>query len=323
MNIKTILVFVTVILLSGCTADTADTNSISTANDGIDVKLLDNSFSDIYYEGDPFNIEVQIENIGDYTIPEYDDSVDEGTQGFYLTLTGFNPTSFGLTDAMDLRKLSFSGLDSIFDTNNDSIIVGTDIISYRDLCYVNDLTDPYNLNVKFYSCYPYQTVVKSTVCFGEHRSDLNEVCTVNEAKEFTNSRAPVQATSLSEVYVGNDEYRFMIDFKNLGSGNIIDSQFIPTCTSLSSTSLSSMSIASIKLDGEELINDERLEMELPNDKDKVRITNNEASIYFKIKDLESTDYVSDLQVVLNYGYKKSFEESTIIYDVEGVSGCDL
>ena len=60
MNIKTILVFVTVILLSGCTADTADTNSISTANDGIDVKLLDNSFSDIYYEGDPFDIEVQI-----------------------------------------------------------------------------------------------------------------------------------------------------------------------------------------------------------------------------------------------------------------------
>tara|TARA_B100000287_G_C20272277_1_gene638508 strand:- start:326 stop:583 length:258 start_codon:yes stop_codon:yes gene_type:complete len=84
-----------------------------------------------------------------------------------------------------------------------------------------------------------------------------------------------------------------------------------------------MSISSIKLDGEEIINNsERLEMELPSDKDKVRVTNNGASIYFKIKDIESTDYVSDLQVVINYGYKKSFEESTMIYDVEGVSGCE-
>lgn len=313
MNIKTILVFVTVILLSGCIGDTTVETQDTLINDGIDVKILDNSLADSYYEGDPFNIEVQIDNIGDYAIPE---------NSFYLTLTGFNPTSFGKTTE-DLKLSNSASLDSIFDTNNQSIISGTEFMSYSDLCHINDLIDPYNLNMKFYSCYPYQTEIKSTVCFGEHRSDLNEICTVNEAKEFTNSRSPVQATSLSEVYVGNDEYRFMIDFRNLGSGDVIDSQSVESCTSLSSNSLSSMSIISIKLDGEELINDERLEMELPNDKDKVRITNNEASVYFKIKDLESTDYVSDLQVVLNYGYKKSFEESTIIYDVEGVSGCDL
>lgn len=313
MNIKTILVFVTVILLSGCIGDTTVETQDTLINDGIDVKILDNSLADSYYEGDPFNIEVQIDNIGDYAIPE---------NSFYLTLTGFNPTSFGKTTE-DLKLSNSASLDSIFDTNNQSIISGTEFMSYSDLCHINDLIDPYKLNMKFYSCYPYQTEIKSTVCFGEHRSDLNEICTVNEAKEFTNSRSPVQATSLSEVYVGNDEYRFMIDFRNLGSGEVIDSQSVESCTSLSSNSLSSMSIISIKLDGEELINDERLEMELPNDKDKVRITNNEASIYFKIKDLESTDYVSDLQVVLNYGYKKSFEESTIIYDVEGVSGCDL
>lgn len=313
MNLKTILVFVAVILLSGCTGTTEIEAQDNTINDGIDVKLLENSLADSYYEGDPFNIELQIDNIGDYAVP---------SNSFYLTLTGFNPTSFG-KNTEDLKLSNSEILEKIFDTNNQSIVSGTEFMSYGDLCHINDLFDPYALNMKFYSCYPYQTEIKSTVCFGEHRSDLNEICTVNEEKEFINSRAPVQATSLSEVYVGNDEYRFMIDFKNLGSGEVIDSDSVPSCTGLSSNSLSAMSIVSITLDGEELINDERLEMELPSDKDKVRITNNEASVYFKIKDLESTDYVSDLQVVLNYGYKKSFEESTIIYDVEGVSGCEL
>tara|TARA_B100000902_G_scaffold4028_1_gene5159 strand:- start:1051 stop:1992 length:942 start_codon:yes stop_codon:yes gene_type:complete len=313
MNLKTILVFVAVILLSGCTGTTEIEAQDNTINDGIDVKLLENSLADSYYEGDPFNIELQIDNIGDYEVP---------SNSFYLTLTGFNPTSFG-KNTEDLKLSNSEILEKIFDTNNQSIVSGTEFMSYGDLCHINDLFDPYALNMKFYSCYPYQTEIKSTVCFGEHRSDLNEICTVNEEKEFINSRAPVQATSLSEVYVGNDEYRFMIDFKNLGSGEVIDSDSVSSCTGLSSNSLSAMSIVSITLDGEELINDERLEMELPSDKDKVRITNNEASVYFKIKDLESTDYVSDLQVVLNYGYKKSFEESTIIYDVEGVSGCEL
>ena len=313
MNLKTILVFVAVILLSGCTGTTEIESQDNTMNEGIDVKLLENSLADSYYEGDPFNIELQIDNIGDYEVP---------SNSFYLTLTGFNPTSFG-KNTEDLKLSNSEILEKIFDTNNQSIVSGTEFMSYGDLCHINDLFDPYALNMKFYSCYPYQTEIKSTVCFGEHRSDLNEICTVNEEKEFINSRAPVQATSLSEVYVGNDEYRFMIDFKNLGSGEVIDSDSVSSCTGLSSNSLSAMSIVSITLDGEELINDERLEMELPSDKDKVRITNNEASVYFKIKDLESTDYVSDLQVVLNYGYKKSFEESTIIYDVEGVSGCEL
>ena len=313
MNLKTILVFVAVILLSGCTGTTEIESQDNTINDGIDVKLLENSLADSYYEGDPFNIELQIDNIGDYEVP---------SNSFYLTLTGFNPTSFG-KNTEDLKLSNSEILEKIFDTNNQSIVSGTEFMSYGDLCHINDLFDPYALNMKFYSCYPYQTEIKSTVCFGEHRSDLNEICTVNEEKEFINSRSPVQATSLSEVYVGNDEYRFMIDFKNLGSGEVIDSDSVSSCTGLSSNSLSAMSIVSITLDGEELINDERLEMELPSDKDKVRITNNEASVYFKIKDLESTDYVSDLQVVLNYGYKKSFEESTIIYDVEGVSGCEL
>ena len=314
MNIKSLVLFVLVIFLSGCTADTADTTLGSSANDGIDVKILDNSLSNTYYEGDPFNLELQIDNIGDFALPN---------NSFYLTLTGFNPTSFGKT-AEEL-KLSNSGtLDAIFDTNNQSIVSGTEFISYDNLCHINDLIDPYSLNMKFYSCYPYQTEIKSTVCFGEHRSELNEICTVNEEKEFTNSRSPVQATSLSEVYVGNNEYRFMIDLLNSGSGEIINSDSVDSCTNISSNSLSSMSISSIKLDGEEIINNsERLEMELPSDKDKVRVTNNGASIYFKIKDIESTDYVSDLQVVINYGYKKSFEESTTIYDVEGVSGCDL
>jgi len=313
MNLKTILVFVAVILLSGCTGTTEIESQDNTINDGIDVKLVENSLTDSYYEGDPFNIELQIDNIGDYVVPN---------NSFYLTLTGFNPTSFG-KNTEDLKLSNSEILEKIFDTNNQSIVSGTEFMSYSNLCHINDLFDPYTLNMKFYSCYPYQTEIKSTVCFGEHRSDLNEICTVNEEKEFSNSRSPVQANSLSEVYVGNDEYRFMIDFKNLGSGEVINSDSVPSCTSLSSNSLSSMSIVSITLDGEELINDERLEIELPSDKDKVRITNNEASVYFKIKDLESTDYVSDLQVVLNYGYKKSFEESTIIYDVEGVSGCEL
>ena len=313
MNLKTILVFVAVILLSGCTGTTEIESQDNTINDGIDVKLVENSLTDSYYEGDPFNIELQIDNIGDYVVPN---------NSFYLTLTGFNPTSFG-KNTEDLKLSNSEILEKIFDTNNQSLVSGTEFMSYSDLCHINDLFDPYSLNMKFYSCYPYQTEIKSTVCFGEHRSDLNEICTVNEEKEFSNSRSPVQANSLSEVYVGNDEYRFMIDFKNLGSGEVINSDSVPSCTSLSSNSLSSMSIVSITLDGEELINDERLEIELPSDKDKVRITNNEASVYFKIKDLESTDYVSDLQVVLNYGYKKSFEESTIIYDVEGVSGCEL
>ena len=114
MNIKTILVFVTVILLSGCIGDTTVETQDTLINDGIDVKILDNSLADSYYEGDPFNIEVQIDNIGDYVIPE---------NSFYLTLTGFNPTSFGKTTE-DLKLSNSASLDSIFDTNNQSIISG-------------------------------------------------------------------------------------------------------------------------------------------------------------------------------------------------------
>jgi len=313
MKIKSVLIFLLIVFLSGC-SHVANTDNLDLdSNNGLSVAIVENSLSDTYYEGENVNIDLIVENKGDYQVEK---------NNLNLYLSGFNPTAFGKT-VEDLKLFNQNNLSAIFINQNESLITGVEYFTFENLCYKNDLENPYALNLKFIACYPYETVISSKVCFGDPISSNNGVCTVNEPKSYSNSLGPIQGTSLVENYIGNGDYRFVMNFINNGNGDVISPDKTGDCTNIDSRSTSLMSIKSIKLDGEELIDSEILNLELPQNKDNLRIINNEGSISFKINQPLDIDYVGDLQITLSHGYKTSFDEITTIYDTEGVQGCEL
>jgi len=311
MKLRSVIIFITIIFISGCSHVATNEETIS-SNNGLDIEILENSLSDVYYEGENINIELQVENLGDYTVEK---------NKFFLYLSGFNPTAFG-KNLESLKLSNNNDLTELFNSDNETLVTGIEYFTFDNLCYKNNLDSPYDLNMKFTSCYPYQTIISSKVCFGDPKANNNELCMVNEQKDFTNTLAPIQATSLVENYIGNGDYRFVINFLNSGSGEIIGLDKTSDCSNIDSRSTSLLSINSIKLDGEELIDSNILNLELPQNKDNVRIINDAGSISFKINQNQDIDYIGDLQVTLSYGYKSSFDKSTVIYDSEGVSGCE-
>ena len=315
MNKKSFFVFLLIIFLSGCSHVAQENLTSYSSSNGLSINVVENSLSSEYYEGENVNIDLQVENLGNYEVL---------SDSLFITLSGFNPTSFGKS-ITELSLSNLNNLSPIFQSNNETLVTGIEYFTFDNLCYQNDIENPYDLKMKFISCYPYETTITSKVCFGDPKSSMNEICTVNEEKEFSNSIGPIQVTSIVENYIGNNEYRFVIDFVNSGTGEVIDKNKINDCSNLDSRSTSLLSISSVKLDGVTLLAESQssniLNLELPKDKDSVRILNEEGSISFKIRQDQNIDYIGELQVTLSHGYKTSFDKNTIIYDIEGVSGC--
>ena len=318
-QIKFAFFLVLIILFSGCT-DTGTEDTTSATSEGISFDVYANTLQPQQYEGQSFNFQIKVENKGGYSVP---------TDHMNLYLEGINPITYSRTPS-DFIKKNTVELTSLGLFGNDTIIRGQEVVSFSDLCYMNDLETNLDVDLFFKSCYSYETNAKVSACFGEAYSQFNEICTVTEEKAVTNTDAPVKVTQILESPAGLGKYRFIINVENQGSGKVFSryssadiSDSMSTCKDLDPGLDNIVSVESIRLDGNELMSSALVTIE-PNIVDAVankpylNLINGKGQFSIIVTDESEGDYVGTLEVVLGYGYSDMKERSIELVSLPNV-----
>ncbi|MFA6089350.1 MAG: hypothetical protein WC755_05775 [Candidatus Woesearchaeota archaeon] len=162
----------------------------------------------VYEQSDTFNIEVNVKNMGEYDIKAGD---------LKLKLTGVKVSDFtnlkGTAQNLGALNKIEKGI-KLF--NEEDITFKTDVT--KSLKYAADVTSRFDPPVTAWACYPYTTELSSTICFKSNKNTLT-TCSIEGAKEFDNSGAPLQVTAVTQT-PGNSKVTVIIEVKNVGTGKI-------------------------------------------------------------------------------------------------------
>lgn len=210
------------VVFSGCTTSTSgnskqDGFSLSSFNGG-NLGLVE-SFqsmtpSKVRDQGtQPFSIGLIVTNKGEA-------NVLAGTA--HLSLTGFDPTTFGLKNSS--KALYY--LKGVKKIGSNVISGGRELITFSNLLYNSSVVSG-SIPIKIYAnlCYPYKTIVVALICVKPNTvSSVNkkaEICSISGVKPLSNSGAPVQISDFQEYPYGKNSVQFQFNIikspKSLGT----------------------------------------------------------------------------------------------------------
>lgn len=150
-----------------------------------------------------FNIQFELENIGEYDIP---------AESSYVRLKGIDKESFGISeDSVVLPELR--GVSTV---SGNSIPGGKHIAMFTNLAYSKELisgSTPMTIHANL--CYPYGTKVVSKLCVSGNTygtEEENDICSItNEAVEVKNSASPVKIQNVKQYPAGPNSVQLMFD----------------------------------------------------------------------------------------------------------------
>jgi len=182
--------------------------------DAISIDLL-NMRADVFDGGeDPFDIVVQLENRGEFTVPK--DQVR-------VSVSGINPAEFS---KLDLATSPDDDLLALRKDSQGSIITSPRVIvEFTDLNYLPRLvgtTQSFPLVIDV--CHLYGTQARTNMCVLKDilTPKPGRVCEIQGDKQAFNSGAPVQVTNVKEFAKGKDKVGLTFDIIHQGTGNIYD-----------------------------------------------------------------------------------------------------
>lgn len=210
-------ILLTAFLLAGCGngTDTTTTQTfIGGVSDGVDISFLTNSPpAEVVDNGkQPFDIVLQIENIGEYEIP---------ASNFQVELSGIYPQDFSKVST-DFAKTADDDFTKTRKLSSGDIIPGTtQQISFNDLSYTKETKGTTQFNLKADVCYDYGTYAVSNICYKESLfGTTGGACSASEAKTVSNSQAPVQITSIKEQPAAENKISLTIEISHVGTGEV-------------------------------------------------------------------------------------------------------
>lgn len=219
------IIMITVFGLTGCggSSSSEDGSVSATKTDpyiggtrGVAIQFEDGyPPEEVYDNGQfPFDIDVKLENVGEYEIPK--DKV-------IVKISGIKPEDFGVTETDLIRN----GVDDILiPTRKDAegnLLEGVPShVIFSDLNFMSSLDGNFNPPIRADVCYEYMTRSISDICIRENVlvPDKDSICKVNEDKNVFNSGAPVQITDFKEVARGSDKVGFSFSVKHKGTGKV-------------------------------------------------------------------------------------------------------
>ncbi len=161
--------------------------------------------------GFPFDIDVKLQNMGEFTIPK--DNVT-------LRLKGIYAEDYGKT-AADLIKQPNDDLVGVRKDVTGRVFNGiqTDV-DFGEFNYQGNISGAMSsVVILAQACYWYQTTATADICV---RTKLNDptsgVCTVDETKPVYNSGAPIHVQNFQETAVSQSKLQFTFDITHLGNG---------------------------------------------------------------------------------------------------------
>ncbi len=182
---------------------------------GIAVSFAEgNPPSEVYDGGNyPFDIVVQLENKGEYTVPK---------EKVKVRIMGLYPSEFGVSD----NQLVKSPEEDVTQTKKDAegdVIKGPPLyVTFSTLNHLKALEGNRLFPIRAEVCYYYETKAIAPLCIRKDNLDITDkgVCEVNGNKEVYNSGGPVQVLDFKEQPLSKKKVRFQFRISHGGTGEI-------------------------------------------------------------------------------------------------------
>ena len=222
----TIFIFA-VIILAGCAGSGSKSKAIDvfSGTEGIAAEFAKTAPPQSVFESSNFPIFIKLKNIGAYNIPESKKGVlSIGIEKDYVKSLKFEPSS-SLSDIKD-NQASFylRGKEQINPKGEDLVVPITAATGRLD-----PQSERRESTLTATLCYPYKTVLSTTVCIDTDTAGIRPGKKVCEVKDMTFSNgqgAPVAVTRIEPQMVPDGELikpQFLIFVENSGRGNPVDS----------------------------------------------------------------------------------------------------
>lgn len=167
---------------------------------------------DRVYSGgsDPFDVEVQLTNDGEWDVAKDDVKV---------TLSGLDPAEFGYPEAV---KSPEEDLPGKFRDPQGTIIPSNPVyVLYESLNREDPVLGETTYPVRADVCYKYGTNVISSLCIRRDLRTREEgVCTVDGPRVVQNSASPVQIVELTENAASSNALAFTFKIQKKGNGRV-------------------------------------------------------------------------------------------------------
>jgi len=167
---------------------------------------------DVFSGGDdPFDVEVELVNDG-----EYDVAPDDIT----VILTGIDPSEFGKTQQQFIAKPTDVLEGKKLDPDNNEIEGLPQYILYENLNHLEPVIGTLEYPIRIEACYAYGTNAISRLCYKEDQRQKGGVCEVNDEMETRSSGSPIQVSDITQSAVGTDSFSFSFTVSHKGNGQI-------------------------------------------------------------------------------------------------------
>ncbi len=314
---------------TSCTAGTSKKSTdidVRVGFSGLIMEFLKNTPPQKVFEGDIVPVLIKVRNNGAYSIPENNKAIL--SLGFEKDYTkSVKLMQGGRVQALDnLYNTAAFNLEGKSPINPNG---EEEVISYNlEAGKIDPQSEAHTSTVVATLCYPYETVLSSTVCIDTDINDLRpakKVCS-NKDLIFSNGQgAPVAVTKLeinmlpaiSEKNAADKiKPQFLIYVENKGQGTVIKNEAVKDFCTKSDTSHENLNIVYVDVE----LSGKKLKCQLETKKDSSELG------HIKLKDKkdiircafeEGIDknqdaYLSPLKITLRYGYAQSISANYFI-----------
>ncbi|MBD3259700.1 hypothetical protein GF371_03660 [Candidatus Woesearchaeota archaeon] len=215
-----------IIIISGCGAPSAEgpergifgakekisARTFIGGTQGLLLRFTEDRPRDAVFDGgaDPFDIEVELINDGEWYVPAEDVTV---------AISGIDPQEFGLEDPVKNPEEDL--IAKVKDPEGNVIPSIPTYVLFPNLNYESTVVGDVPYPVRADVCYAYGTNVISELCIRENlRATTQSVCEVKESKPVQNSGAPVHVVELTESAASTDIISFVFKIEHRSNGGV-------------------------------------------------------------------------------------------------------
>ncbi len=216
MNVRVVCI-VSVLLLAACTQSGSDaqtaidkTSPFVGGTDAVALSFL-NTRDEVFDAGsDPFEVVVQLQNKGEYTVRKDDVRV---------RIAGINAKEFNKLDEDLVISSSEDLLGLSKDAQGNTLLGRQSTVEFTELNYqgkVVGATQTFPLVVDL--CHSYRTDAVTNICILGDVLGGSSVCKVEEKKTAFSSGSPIHVEDMQEFGRAKDKIGFTFTIKHVGSG---------------------------------------------------------------------------------------------------------
>ena len=271
---------------------------------------------DSNYDDHEFLVDVEVLNKGAFPQP------DSETLRGDIYLSGFDSAIITMDSANAHKALDSNNLGGKSSTNKEG---SRDLISfYSDINLGDRQIDSFKPTIMATACYEYMTTGNIPVCIDSDPYKITagkKVCTVPSSYTVGGGTqgAPVAISKVEEEVMSN-RIQFRIHIRNVGKGDVIDSNYLQDCNPYYSSSLSVSNTDRVYLDTAQISNADITYNCRPKDR-IIRLYNGEGVIYCDFTSSDGFDkqmpaYTSPLLIKLRYVYRSTISQPVEIIRIK-------